>query len=144
MPLQGVSHLRPWTRACGLRGSIVNVMSSSALILILVTASLDTSPSITLTAHDIEIAAYASTVAVVLTASAKCDDILVDKNLYAALKDSAHIVDEDKPALTSAVQANVVTFKKAIEKAPSLRTWCDTVFRLYGRPGELVPGLLVR
>lgn len=114
------------------------------LALLLVSTSPDGLPSPSLTAHDIEIKAFSMTVAVVLTASSKCADILIDHDLLAALKQSAHIVDEDKPALTREVQANVSDFKTEIAATPELQTWCDEAFRLYGSPGLLIPGLLAR
>ena len=119
-------------------------MQAVAFALILVATAPDGLPSAGSTAHDVEIAAFATTAAVVLTASAKCDDILVDHDLFDALKSAAHIDDDDKPALTKAVQADVAMFRQAIKEAPSLRTWCDTAYRLYGTPGTLVPGLLAR
>ena len=118
--------------------------TTHVLAFISVAASPGPLPPTDPTMHDVEIAAFASSAAVTLTASALCADILVNHDILDALKRTAHITDDDKPALTRQVQADVALFKDAIAQAPDLQTWCDTAFRLYGSPGSLVPGLLAR
>lgn len=94
--------------------------------------------------HQDEIQAYASILAMALTASDRCADILVNQPMLEKAPAFFNITPDDKASSDAAITLERKRLAAAIDAAPSLKAWCDEAYRAYGPSGDVVQDLLAR